>query len=367
MTRSKTLGNLIALSIALAVSLLAGEAMLRAVVELPLQRPLPEVRYDDHPVRRFTLRPAQTGYSYGAPASVDGRGFRANGTGRDGGADGTPTIFALGDSFTFGMGVRDEQTWPARLEALLKGRRESVRVINGGTISYGVFQEMDLLRTSGLATHPRVIVHALYWNDFMNPEPPPLAAPSVVTPGGYLSWDQLDAERGWLPSTASWAISHSALLFSLRQAGLRVVSTGGGATGGYGQAYETFLERGLTDDEWTPIERFYTEMQALARTHDFEILAVILPVNDIVMGSQASSHPYPVAARARLEALGIPYVDAFSLWEHAKYGGRHFLPQGHDAHLNATGYDILAQALQERVLGLGVLGRDGDLTSAGTK
>ena len=49
---------------------------------------------------------------------------------------GVTRIVTIGDSFTFGDGVDDEQAWPARLERMLSG----VEVINFGTGGYGMGQ-----------------------------------------------------------------------------------------------------------------------------------------------------------------------------------------------------------------------------------
>jgi len=332
--------------IALTIALAIGELALRAAVTLPLRRVLPEIRYDRHPVRHFTLRPNQTAYSFGATASVDGQGFRTNG--RAGGSAGGARVLALGDSFTFGMGVRDEETWPARLEARLQTLLDRpIAVTNAGTISYGVYQEMDLLRTAGLAIAPDIVVHGLYWNDFMNDGPPSATAPNVVTSRGYLAWDLPDDTRGALPKLLSWASTRSALLFALRQT---ILQSGllPREQSAYGDAYARFLERGLTDEEWQPIERFYRELLALGRERGFRIFVVVMPVNDIVALPAASSHPYPRAARARLTALGVPHLDAFSLWERGKADvDDMFLPQGSDSHLNAKGYGALAMAVAD--------------------
>ena len=100
---------------------------------------------------RFTLRPDQETFTYESPANVDHRGFRTNGP-----AQGVPrsgiTILALGDSFTFGLGVPDDATWPARLEQFLsKTISPGPQVLNIGTVSYGVYQEMDLLKEKQMA------------------------------------------------------------------------------------------------------------------------------------------------------------------------------------------------------------------------
>jgi hypothetical protein len=59
------------------------------------------------------------------------------------------TILAVGDSFTFGQGVGDEDTWPAQLQALI-GRR----VINAGVFGYGLDQ--SVLRAERLVEGLRI-------------------------------------------------------------------------------------------------------------------------------------------------------------------------------------------------------------------
>jgi len=71
-------------------------------------------------------------------------GIRSNGSGEiKYTPDGKRPILAVGDSYTFGYEVSDEQTWPAILERLT-GRK----VINGGVIAYGMDQ--SLLRAKQL-------------------------------------------------------------------------------------------------------------------------------------------------------------------------------------------------------------------------
>jgi lysophospholipase L1-like esterase len=353
----RMVGNIAALALGVAVSLAAGEALLRAVITLPLPRVQPEVRYLPHPVRRFTLAPLQVAYTYGAPVVVDARGFRVNG-GEPTSEDTGRTLLALGDSFTFGLGVRDDQTWPAQLESRLRQHTTvPVSVVNAGTISYGVFQELDLLRSSGLATRPVMVIHALYWNDFMNAEPPPPNAPSVVTADGYFVWDQQVDTRGAVLRAASSVTSRSALFFSLRTVSDRFRNR---RTSTYQTAYATMLERGLSASEWDRIDAFYRDLQAIARDNGFSVMAVIMPVNDIVNASRPSAHAYPTEARRRLDVLGIPYRDAFQLWESKALDATLFLPQGSDAHLTPAGYRILAEAVAGDLAGnLSWVGNDG--------
>ncbi|MGE0463318.1 MAG: SGNH/GDSL hydrolase family protein [Vicinamibacterales bacterium] len=344
----RILGNLVALVVAGVVSVTVGELVLRAFVTLPLRRTAPEVRYLPHPERRFTLMPGQAAYSYGAPVTVDDRGFRRNDAGDQARGEG-PVVLALGDSFTFGLGVRDTETWPARLETRLRERAgQAVSVINSGTISYGVSQELDLLRASVSRLKPAIVVHGLYWNDFMTTGTA-AEAPSVLTPDGYFVWDRMDDNRGVVRRLASWTSSRSAFLFSLRRLVSRATTADG--TSAYGRAYDEMLERGLAPEEWRPIEEFYRAVLALGREHGFSTFVVILPVNSIVNRPRSSEHPFAVAARRYLDALGISYVDGFRLWEERGSGDRDlFLPQGPDAHLNPEGYRLVADAVADGLL-----------------
>jgi len=73
-------------------------------------------------------------------------------------------IAALGDSFTFGMAVDEEDTWPKLLEADLAGRR-AVQVINFGVMGYDTTQESRLLETKVPPFQPDLIVIGYCLND----------------------------------------------------------------------------------------------------------------------------------------------------------------------------------------------------------
>lgn len=75
-------------------------------------------------------------------------------------APGQRPILAVGDSYTFGYEVRDEETWPAILESLT-GRQ----VINGGGFAYGMDQ--SLLRARQLIDRyqPDTLIYSFIPND----------------------------------------------------------------------------------------------------------------------------------------------------------------------------------------------------------
>jgi lysophospholipase L1-like esterase len=96
-------------------------------------------------------------------------------------------VLALGDSFTFGNGVRVEDSWPEQLELLLSARFGSrIEVINGGfaTGSHSPAGYGDWLESDGLAFQPDVVIVGLCLND-LHMRVPMLAYP-IAQPEPWL-------------------------------------------------------------------------------------------------------------------------------------------------------------------------------------
>ena len=69
-------------------------------------------------------------------------------------------ILAVGDSTTFGLGVNDEEAWPAQLEQLLnaRGPEPQYEVLNAGVTGYTAFQCLQYLLTRGFDLAPDLLV-----------------------------------------------------------------------------------------------------------------------------------------------------------------------------------------------------------------
>ena len=70
-------------------------------------------------------------------------------------------IIALGDSFTFGYGEDDDETYPYFLEQEFKAGPEDVEVINMGCTAYGIDQEYLWFKRDGLKIKPEIVVLGL--------------------------------------------------------------------------------------------------------------------------------------------------------------------------------------------------------------
>lgn len=102
-------------------------------------------------------RPGATGRD--GEVSIENTGDRRTG----GGLDGEPAlqIVTLGDSFTFGDEVADEDTWPARLESDLRARGIDADVVNLGVNGYALDQAVLRFERDGPAFEPDVVILGL--------------------------------------------------------------------------------------------------------------------------------------------------------------------------------------------------------------
>jgi hypothetical protein len=79
---------------------------------------------------------------------------------------GVRRVVCLGDSFTWGIGILQDDTWPARLERLLTARRgETWEAVSLAEPGLNAVQQASRLESEGLAYAPDVVVLAWVLND----------------------------------------------------------------------------------------------------------------------------------------------------------------------------------------------------------
>jgi hypothetical protein len=79
-------------------------------------------------------------------------------------------VLFLGDSFTYGLGVNDDQPFPALVEKILTADRLSVETMNAGCPGKGTDYEVKLFDTLGRKFHPDITVLCFFCNDFQDNE-----------------------------------------------------------------------------------------------------------------------------------------------------------------------------------------------------
>jgi lysophospholipase L1-like esterase len=78
---------------------------------------------------------------------------------------GVTRILCMGDSVTFGWGVNNEDTFPARLQQILRAQGASVEVLNAGIGDIGTKEKLTELPLFLRQLDPDIVVWGYYMND----------------------------------------------------------------------------------------------------------------------------------------------------------------------------------------------------------
>jgi len=117
------------------------------------------VRYDPHLgwVLSASWKGAHRNFDFDVRYSISGDAWRSST--RPPGPRGTRRIAVMGDSFTFGLGVNDGETFVERLNAVVA---PGVEFVNCGVPGYSTDQELLLLEREVLALRPAAVVLVVY-------------------------------------------------------------------------------------------------------------------------------------------------------------------------------------------------------------
>lgn len=103
--------------------------------------------------------------------------------------EGVVRVAVLGDSFTFGTGLGDEDTWPRQLERLCNELLDAprVEVLNFGVEGYNTTHELLVLEGMALAYEPDLVLVCGYVND-----------PFIGSPSERPTADDLPPAVAWI-------------------------------------------------------------------------------------------------------------------------------------------------------------------------
>jgi lysophospholipase L1-like esterase len=209
--RAAWAGNLALLAGSLAVALVGAEVLLRVL--LPSHQDVhPRGLYTADAVVGYAPTPGFRGTflqpEYEAAITIGAAGLRGADSRPRGSA--TYRIVCLGDSFTFGQGVGDDEAFPAQLERLLAARfpGTDVQVLNAGVPGYGTVDELRYLESRIAVLDPDlVVVQFLSVNDFHNNSAPALGR--VEVRDGWLYENEAPRAQPW--RTIDWLKRQSRL------------------------------------------------------------------------------------------------------------------------------------------------------------
>lgn len=220
-----------------------------------------------------------------------------------------PAMVCVGDSCTFGLGVEDGETFPARLS-----EATGLGVLNAGVPGYSAFQGRRLLDEQLRRWRPRSVVIQFGWND-------------------AASWDGLsDAEHAALLARGPGLLSRSRLVQLL--ASLLPVRPRAAATGA-----PTARPR-LTPEEFGEELR---SMIRASRSEGARPLLVLWPARYHLQGIRVPPHLDVIRRTAAEE--GTPLIDLLELF--SRGGGAALYADA--VHANAAGHRAVAEAVAQTI------------------
>lgn len=350
---SALLARLLAALVSTALALGMAEATLRLTWDgFYLKASSPYAK--PHATRGWHNRPGVQ-VEYGDPefstrVTHDSHGYRSTEIPRER-TPGKTRVLVLGDSFAYGIGVEDDETFSARLLRM----DPRLEVINTGVSGYGTSQQLLLLQEEGLAFSPDVVLVAFFWNDVANSFY--REVPRFVLEEGRPRHEP--PSEDWQHEVESWKPSPPHRRRLLRHSYLYRFASDRLALGRF-QARRWLgvpIERGLRvnpeDQEaaWSLTFALLREIAAIARAHGAETVLAVIPEQAQVQpqtrieGLEPDDYEVQEKLRTFASAEGIAYLDLLpALSAEFQATGRplYYL---RDRHLNARGHEVTAEAI----------------------
>ena len=344
------LRNLSLLGAILVALLLVLEGAARLVWPVPPTWIQPQTRHRLSPLLGWVLPPGSTeSFTIDAPVHVNSLGLRDDEIPLAKPA-GERRVLALGDSFTFALGVRFEDLYVQQLERLLAARHpgERIQVINAGIAGYNTRQELIQLLAQGLPLSPDVITIGFYFNDLIgNQEPlPDLATTPLYDPKAPKDVSGLQHA---LPSWIRDRLRQSVLLYQVVIRSKMLAQSFRPADDDYSRVQRALLEGDAQTLEpyWSATAARLLEIAAVAREHDIPVVLLAFPMeNQMKLPMPASV--WSDRLREIWAPTGMPFVDVEPAYKAALAAGNNpFLP--YDLHPSALGMQIAAEQLFEAI------------------
>jgi lysophospholipase L1-like esterase len=219
--RSSALLNSIVLVIAILFGCAAMEMALRVIFAHSLDFSMEMWKYAvklkrpvANPDLSFAHATNRSAFLMGVPVSINSEGLRD----REFSLEKPPGVYRvmmLGDSTTFGWGVRQEDTaakfLERKLSAALPAGYSGVEVMNAGVGNYNTVQEVTYYETIGWKYHPDLVVLVFFIND---PEPVPVEKKGFLIDRSYLiafATNRIDGVMRHIGARPDWKTYYGSL------------------------------------------------------------------------------------------------------------------------------------------------------------
>jgi hypothetical protein len=303
-------------------------------------------------VRAHTIHAGYLDYQY----TVNSQGFRSR---ADIGLKSphSKRILFVGDSFTFGVGVNDSATYPARVEARLRRWCGApVESINAGVGGFGTSHELSFLQHYGWRLDPDVVVLGFLTSD---PEDNSLQGLhrlangqlEEIPPSERPGWGLIRAHKH-VPGY-NWLVEHSTLFnwtrlkigsLAAQRAAAREDATTSSPSARDVTADQQELER------WRLTAAILEQLHAQSDRHGAHLIVAIIPHGGTLSEYYATGRS--IAVDRMLDIClqqGLACVNVSDSIRRAHPTSNPFAFYLREGHFNATGYDLVADAVANRL------------------
>lgn len=341
----------------LLIGLVLAEIVLR-VWDAPVTQPQLTPIHQPSPVLDWDLVPGASG------VGSLGEGYRINSAGcRDvertvGKPSGVNRIVAIGDSFTFGMGVDLDDTYPKQLQRILNRRGMSAEVINCGVIAHNMWQHVRILQSKVFRLTPDVVILGIFEDDVAAPIPPPSAnAPDFP---GHDPFERKGIRGSLRRSYVYNFVSNMEDLLKHRyraRFGSDYVRSISERRKTWGPANPTDLNYRTMAGRLNP--QIYSEFKEalrkfvdIAAAADTRVLVVMIP--DSVQLGDPHMQAVNRTVRDAAEQIGVPFLDVTPVLEREDDPGSLYLFPV-DAHNSPKGLRVIAEAIAAKLVDAGIV------------
>lgn len=323
------------------------------------------------PVFAWDLEPGSAGYgALGEYYEINSAGFRDS---RDLPAkdDDGYRIVAIGDSFTFGMGVDLEDSYPKQLETILASENIPAEVINAGIIGHNMWQHIEVLKNKVLPYRPDLIILGIFEDDLHESE-----RPLRATVDGYQGNNPFSGKFAELHTNRFYLQNFLANVETLYEYKYRGYNRGTSYVRNIAKRKKLWGPENPTDFNYRIMtgkfeKQRYVEFAAVlgefasaAREAGSEVLVVMIP--DSVQLNEPDMQVVNRYVAAAASDHGLPFVDVTPFLEAQDDPGSLYLFP-YDAHNSEKGQRLIAEAISARILALDLLPAKGNARATGQR
>jgi lysophospholipase L1-like esterase len=309
---------------------------------------------EPHPVRGYALRPhaVVSGDRTGRIIEyrINERGFRDGPMART--LEAPLRLLAVGDSFTMGLRVAAEDSWPERLEALLREGGRDARVLNAGVPGYSARQMRQALEELLPEMQPRVVLFGLYALSFWRVEAPYTLFDGQLVTSTFL-WRVRSTDDGLLIASRFVPRRMQGLDFWLRRhlhLGAYLLDLAARA----GRQLRPSPARELSEEErLAPVFLELEEARRLAEQSDRAFVVVVISKQEEDGRISERERRIAGAVATYCREHGISVVDPTDELARAS-GGKPIFRFENDFHWNAEAHRLVARLVYEHLEGAGL-------------